>query len=141
MVGTSLLIQLAVVWMNTHRGPVGEMLKEMLVVISGTAPGIHAMRVAQGIEPNKHAAIDRHMELTYSRCCEMAFVRLTELGRGKHTELTRHNSTRSHTQEAIPGSILQTYALLDSLGEESISGKGAVTSMTSIVISALTTGL
>jgi hypothetical protein len=72
MVGLCLLMQLLLVWMQTHQGPRREMLNGMLVVLSGLKPGIDAKRVADGNERAKHAAISPDMELTTTRCFELA---------------------------------------------------------------------
>ncbi|GMI32746.1 hypothetical protein TeGR_g738, partial [Tetraparma gracilis] len=72
MVGLCLLLQLWVVYTNTRRGPKLTMLKEMLIVLSGTAPGIHAMRVANGKEQDEHAAVGCEMTLTLTRVFELA---------------------------------------------------------------------
>ncbi|GMI24475.1 hypothetical protein TeGR_g1808 [Tetraparma gracilis] len=46
MVGLCLLGQVWVCYLQTRKGPMRVMLKEMLIVMSGLAPGFHAMRVA-----------------------------------------------------------------------------------------------
>jgi hypothetical protein len=112
MVGLCLLLQMLVAWLQTRKGPRRVMLKEMLVVLSGIAPGIHAMRVANGAERSEHAAMNPETELVYARCLEMCF-------------------------ESVPGSILTTYATLQSMKGGGSMNKRAVGS---IVVSALTTG-
>ncbi|GMI51962.1 hypothetical protein TeGR_g223 [Tetraparma gracilis] len=87
MVGLCLLIQLALVFVNLRKGSKVAMLKEMLIVLTGTAPGIHAMRVANGAERSEHAAMNAEAGLTFTRGIEMCF-------------------------ESCPGSVLQTYTLL-----------------------------
>ena len=71
MVGLCLLLQLFLVWVQTHKGPRRVMLKEMLVVLSGMKPGIDAMRVAGGNEQAEHAAVDPELELATTRCFEL----------------------------------------------------------------------
>jgi hypothetical protein len=56
---------------ENHKGPRRVMLKEMLIVLSGTKPGIDAKRVADGNERAKHAALDPDLELTATRCFEL----------------------------------------------------------------------
>jgi hypothetical protein len=71
MVGLCLLGQLILAWMQTRKGKRLVMLKEMLIVLSGIAPGIHAMRVANGHEKAHHALVSPDIELTCARCFEM----------------------------------------------------------------------
>jgi len=84
----------------------------MLIVLSGTKPGVDAMRVASGAEQSEYNAMDPAMELTVTRCLELVC-------------------------EAIPGSILQFTAAV-----RVMQGGGTVSNIAvgSIVISALTTG-
>jgi hypothetical protein len=112
MVGLCLSWQLGVVWFQAHKGPTRVMLKEMLIVLSGMKPGWDAMNVANGAEMSEHAAISPDMELTLTRCIEMCF-------------------------ESVPGSVLTTYATLQSMKDGGNMSKQAVAS---IVVSALTTG-
>jgi hypothetical protein len=71
MVGLCLLGQLALVWVQAHKGPRRVMLKEMLIVLSGMKPGIDAKRVADGNEQAEHAAINPETELVCTRCFEL----------------------------------------------------------------------
>ena len=71
LVGLSLFVQTVLAWSNTRRGPTRTMLKELLIVLTGIAPGIHAMRVANGTEKSEHSSMDREDELTFARCIEM----------------------------------------------------------------------
>jgi hypothetical protein len=71
MVGLCLLGQLALVWVQAHKGPRRVVLKEMLIVLSGMKPGIDAKRVADGNEQAENAAINPDMELTCTRCFEL----------------------------------------------------------------------
>jgi hypothetical protein len=112
MVGLCLLAQLFLVWVQARKGPRRVMLKEMLIVLSGLKPGIDAKRVADGNDQNEHAAVNPDVELTCTRCFEMAM-------------------------ESIPGSILQCAALLRSMKQGDGFSKAA---LGSIVVSALTTG-
>ena len=91
MVGTCLLFQLILVFIQTRKAPKAKMAKEMLIVLSGMKPGIDAMRVADGNEQAEHAAINPDMELTCTRCFELvcesipgacAHARTTERSRG-----------------------------------------------------------
>jgi hypothetical protein len=61
MVGLCLVLQLLIVFLNTRGGPKRVMFKELLIVLSGIAPGIHAMRVANGVEQSKHAVVAPEM--------------------------------------------------------------------------------
>jgi hypothetical protein len=112
MVGMCLLLQLSIVWMQTHKGPRRVVLREVLIVLTGLAPGVHAMRVADGNKKSEHAAVEPELELTIVRCLEMAC-------------------------EAVPASVLQTYALLKTSGG---GGDFSYRALASIVVSALTTG-
>ena len=96
----------------TSRGPRRVMVVEMLIVVSGTKPGVDAMRVASGAEQSEHNVADPMTELTVTRCSELVC-------------------------EAIPGSILQFTAAL-----RVMQGGGRVSNVAvvSLVISALTTG-
>jgi hypothetical protein len=89
------------------------MLIETVIVLTGLAPGVHAMRVANGTERSEHEALDPEIGLVYTRCFEIAC-------------------------ESVPGSVLQTYSLLKSMG--STSGGYSRTALASILLSALTTG-
>ena len=91
MVGLCLLGQLLMVLGQTYKAPRRVMVREMLVVLTGIAPGIHAMRVANGADQDEHAKIDHDLVLTCTRGLEMAM-------------------------ESIPGSLLQVHALLKSDG-------------------------
>ena len=73
MVGIGLFVQVLVVWAQNRKGPRIKTAKEVLVVLTGLAPGIHAMRVARGTEKSEHAAIDPELELTFTRSIEMVF--------------------------------------------------------------------
>jgi hypothetical protein len=53
MVSLNLLGQLAVVWAQTHKGPKLQLVKESLVVVTATKPGLDAWRVARGVEQSK----------------------------------------------------------------------------------------
>jgi len=112
MISACLLIQLFAVFVQTSGGPRRVIVKEMLIVLSGTKPGVDAMRVASGAEQNEYNAVDPMTELTITRCVELFC-------------------------EAIPGSILQFTAAMRVL-----QGGGRVSNIAvgSIVISALTTG-
>jgi hypothetical protein len=112
MVGLCIGLQLSFVFLNTRSAPKRVVLKEMLIVMTGIAPGIHAMRVANGAVQNEHSALSPEGELTLTRCFEMAC-------------------------ESIPGSVLQVGRLLQSYKVEGSVSKAA---LGSIVVSALTTG-
>jgi hypothetical protein len=112
MVGLCLLLQLLCVFMNTRKAPKKVILRETLIVLSGVAPGIHAMRVANGAQMSEHAAFDPEIELVITRCAEMAF-------------------------ESIPGCCLQFYAAMKILQEDGTWSKRA---LASIVASAFATG-
>jgi hypothetical protein len=112
MVGLCLGLQLLFVYMNKRNGPKAAMAWEMLVVLSGLAPGFHAMRVANGAEIEEFAAVGPELELTITRMFEMSC-------------------------EAVPGSLLQVAALLRSMKSDGGISKVA---LGSIVMSALSTG-
>jgi hypothetical protein len=67
MVGLCLLSQLVNAWLQTHRGPKKEMVKEVLIVLSALKPGVDAYRVARGYEQLAYAAVTPEMELGKSR--------------------------------------------------------------------------
>jgi hypothetical protein len=112
MVGLCLSIQLFVAWFQCHKGPSRVMLKEMIIVLGGLKPGWDAMKVATGAEQGEHATLTSEVELTFTRGIEMAM-------------------------EAAPGSVLQTYSLLQ--GMKGGGGYSRV-ALGSIIVSALTTG-
>jgi hypothetical protein len=112
MVGMCLLMQLFLVWVQTHKGPKRVMIKEMLIVLTGVAPGVHAMRVANGAEKDAIAKISPEWELTVTRCFEVAC-------------------------ESAPGAVLQLVAFFKDMKKSERFSKAA---LTSIVVSALTTG-
>jgi len=112
MIGMCLLLQLGLVYAQTSTGPRRVMAKEMLIVLSGTKPGVDAMRVASGTEQNEHNVVDPAIELATMRCVELIC-------------------------EAIPGCILQFTAAIRVLqGGKPVSN----IAIGSIIISALTTG-
>jgi hypothetical protein len=111
MVGLCILFQLFVVVLMDKR-PAHKKVKEILIVLSGIAPGIHAMRVANGSEQNETASVNPEMELTLTRGFELAC-------------------------ESVPGSVLQTTAFVKSLKREGGWSKAA---LASIIVSAMTTG-
>jgi hypothetical protein len=112
MVVLCLLLQLLGVFVNTRKAPKKVRLKEMLIVLSGIAPGIHAMRVANGAEMSKHAAYSPELELVITRCTEMAL-------------------------ESVPGTVLQVSTALQSMKDGDGFSKVA---LGSIIVSAFTTG-
>jgi hypothetical protein len=112
MVGLCLFWQLVLVFSQTVKGGRKVMLKEMLIVISGLKPGWEAMKVANNSEQPAHANMSPESELTFTKCTEMCF-------------------------ESVPGSILTTYATLQSVKNGDGLNKLAVCS---VVMSALTTG-
>jgi hypothetical protein len=89
------------------------MLKEMLIVLTGVAPGVHSMRVANGAEKNEVARISPTVQLTVTRCFEVAF-------------------------ESIPGAVLQLVAILKDMKKS--DGRFSKAALASIIVSALTTG-
>jgi hypothetical protein len=112
MVGLCVMGQLLTVWLQSRKGPRLAMLKEMFIVLAGVAPGIHAMRVANGQKQSEHEFLPSEHVLGSMRAFEMVF-------------------------ESIPGSILQCGALLDSIKRGERMSKAA---LASVVVSALTTG-
>jgi hypothetical protein len=114
MVGLCLASQCVNVWLQTHRGPRRVMLRELLIVLTGVAPGVHAMRVANGVQKSEYATVNPDIELTCSRSMEMVF-------------------------ESVPGSIVTAYAMLRGM-EHAESGSFDKRAAASIVVSALTTG-
>jgi hypothetical protein len=137
MVGLSLSVQLLVVWGQNRKGPRSVMLKEMLIVLSGIAPGVHAMRVANGSEKSEHAPMEPEMELTFTRSIEMVLESIpgecarrgvagSGVGCQRMEELTR----------VLSGCVLQLYVLLPTLKTGGFSKRA----FGSIIVSALTTG-
>jgi hypothetical protein len=112
MVGLNIFWNSLFIFVNKRKGPPRVMVKELLIVLSGLAPGIHAMRVANGEERSDYAKLDPEIELVYTRCFEMAL-------------------------ESAPGSILQTYSMFASLKKGERLSKRA---LASILVSAFTTG-
>jgi hypothetical protein len=111
MVGLCLLGQLLLVFLSKRKAPKRTLIKEILIVLSGIAPGIHAMRVANGAEQEEHAAVAPELELVITRGFEMAC-------------------------ESVPGSIIQVRALLQTMR----GGGFSKAALGSIIVSALTTG-
>jgi hypothetical protein len=112
MVGLCIFWQLFVVILNNKKAPRRVALRETLIVLTGIAPGIHAMRVGNGAQQSEFAAMDPEMELIATRSFEMVF-------------------------ESIPGAILQCATLLRSTKSAGGISKRA---LASIIVSALTTG-
>jgi hypothetical protein len=67
MVGLCLLLQLGVTWLQNHRGPKKELVKEVLIVMSALKPGVDAYRVANGQEHAAYALFDATDELSESQ--------------------------------------------------------------------------
>ncbi|GMI30022.1 hypothetical protein TeGR_g2987 [Tetraparma gracilis] len=115
MILISLVLQMLIVWLKNRKSK--NLLKELAIVLSGVKPGVDAHRVASqqdGLyeKSEETDAFDTHTELVCIKVIEVA-------------------------AEAIPGSILQTYVMLNSYEEgKSISA----TLMASLLISALTSG-
>ena len=109
MISACLLIQLTFVYFQGSRRV---MVKEVLIALSGTKPGVDAMRVASDTEKNEHNVFDPASELAGSRAIELFC-------------------------ESIPRCILQfTAAVRVRQG----GGPASNIAMGSIVISALTAG-
>ena len=70
MISKCLFIQLITVYAQTSRGPRRLMVKEMIIVLSGTKPGVDAMRVASGAEKIEYNLLDPSVELTGARVAE-----------------------------------------------------------------------
>jgi hypothetical protein len=111
MVGLSMGIQLFMAVINRKKAPARVLVKELLIVLSGLAPGVHAMRVAGGKEAEHAHAFDSDLELIFTRVCEVVF-------------------------ESVPGGVVQMAAYL----ENTKSGTNQTQALVSILISALTTG-
>jgi hypothetical protein len=112
MVGLCMLGQLLITFIQSRKSPTSVLLKEMLIVLTGVAPGVHAMRVTNAQEQAEHAVLSSDGMLGAMRAYEMVF-------------------------ESIPGSILQCGALLKSIKRGETMSKAA---LASVVVSALTTG-
>lgn len=111
MVALTLILQLVGVWVNMRNGPRRESVKEMLIVVSCVKPGVNAYRVANGTQkPAGHALFSLDIELTCTKIFEIVC-------------------------ESIPGSVLQSSALLKA-SKEGYSNQAIF----SIIVSALTTG-
>jgi hypothetical protein len=113
MVGLCITGQLLFVYGN--HGKAGDkrvLLKEMLIVLTGLAPGIHAMRVAGGGGEDEGAGVRSDLALTVTRMFELAC-------------------------ESVPGSIVQVVAALKEVKRGDGVSRAA---LGSILVSALTTG-
>jgi hypothetical protein len=72
MVGTCLLFQLILVFIQTRKAPKAKMAKEMLIVLSGLKPGFDAYQVAKGAEQSAGAVVNPAIELAATKVFEMA---------------------------------------------------------------------
>jgi hypothetical protein len=133
MVGLCLLGQLFLVWVQTHKGPRRVMLKEMLIVLSGTKPGIDAKRVADGNEQAEHAAVNPEMELTTTRCFELVCESIP----GTRAS-ARIQSRFIRLFSLFAGTLLQLTALVKNMREN--DGDYSKRALGSIIMSACTTG-
>ncbi|GMI32456.1 hypothetical protein TeGR_g7304 [Tetraparma gracilis] len=113
MVVLCLLFQLVLVHLQHHRGPRHTMIKEMLIALSGTKPGVDAWRVAKGVEKTITQSFSPEVELVGTKVIEMFC-------------------------ESIPGTVLQAGALVSGMKEN--GGAFSEVALGSIVVSALTTG-
>jgi hypothetical protein len=105
-------MQVIFVFVNKRQAPKRVMLREKLIVLSGSAPGVHAMRVAYGAQREDNAVVEPDLELTITRGFEISC-------------------------ESVPGSVVQFGALFRAMRD----GDGFSTSaLASVVVSALTTG-
>ena len=71
MVGTCLLLQLLVVFLQTRKGAKAKMAKEMLIVLSGLKPGFDAYQVAKGAEQTTGAVFNPESEHVTTKTAEM----------------------------------------------------------------------
>ncbi|GMI25446.1 hypothetical protein TeGR_g9854 [Tetraparma gracilis] len=71
MVGLCLALQLFLVWFQNRKGPRSVMLREVLIVLSGTKPGIDAKRVANGNVGEQHCVLPPDVELVCTRLIEV----------------------------------------------------------------------
>jgi hypothetical protein len=71
MVGTCLIFQLLVVFVQTRKAPKAKMAKEMLIVLSGLKPGFDAYQVAKGTEQSEGSVWDAAQELAATKGVEM----------------------------------------------------------------------
>jgi hypothetical protein len=132
MVGLCIVVQLLMVLVQARKAPRRVMLKEMLIVLSGTAPGVHAMRVARGAEQSEYAAMDPELELTFTRGIEMVLESIP----GKHASTVSKRWESANTINST-GCVLQLHAFLPTLKAADGVSKQA---LASIIISSLTTG-
>jgi hypothetical protein len=111
MLVANLIVQLFMVYGQNIRAPRGVMLREMFYVLALVKPGVDAMRCARKEEQSEYSSINALAELGFSKSIEMVC-------------------------ESIPGSILQTLAMLRIF----LRGGGvSSTAVTSLLVSALTT--
>ena len=120
MIGTSILLQLVLVYLQNQKKPV-QLFKESLVVIVGFKPVLDAYRIVH--EGHKDEIFRSHLNQG------LAMDRKTELVATRGAEMFA---------ESLPGSVLQMMALLKSLELEKSSSHGSV--VASILISAFTCG-
>jgi hypothetical protein len=70
-VGTSLLLQLLTVYIQTKKQPVSAQVKEVLILFSGCKPGVEAYRVASKMEMEPGATLSAELVLVMTRSIEM----------------------------------------------------------------------
>jgi hypothetical protein len=129
MVGLSVVFQLFVAYSSRRSVSRRAVLREMLVVLSGLAPGVHAMRVASGEEQGRGVSLTPEMEMTIIKGIEIVFESIPG-------ETCREGETRLVADPPVlarSGTILQVFALL----QAATMSKRA---LTSILVSSLTTG-
>jgi len=68
MITACLLMQVWVVYSQASGGPRRVMVKEKLIVLSGTKPGVDAMRVASGVEQNEHSVFNSGRAYVHEGC-------------------------------------------------------------------------
>ena len=112
MLGASMFFMLFIVWVQNRKLGYRRTLLEKLPVLLGLKPAVDAFRVASGARIEAGQLFDPLLEMTYMRGIEMF-------------------------AEAIPGVILQLFALLSYSDRKASSNYWAIASL---VVSALTTG-
>ncbi|GMI53424.1 hypothetical protein TeGR_g3564 [Tetraparma gracilis] len=113
MIGANLAFQCFIIWVQNHgvkKKKRGAMMLEMLTAIAFVKPGVDAHRVASGAEQVQGAPVSPLQEMLFTKCGELFF-------------------------EAIPGLILQAFALLMA---ERQSNAAVVSIFVSVASTALT---
>jgi hypothetical protein len=82
-----MFVQLFVTWIQHRRMGMPALLRELILTVTGLAPGVHAYNVASGHEKHSREALSARSLLMFSKCVELVF-------------------------ESVPGLLLQFYAYI-----------------------------